>query len=317
MLAGGTHKMGNLRLEDCFLYAVDSPNDLARRLRVSTSALEQLANEAERYRLWTNRNGRLVEEPRPELQRLHAKVHRLLSRVAPPDYLQSPVKGRSYVTNAREHATGGASVKIDIRKFFQSVPKAAVRRFFREDMRCKGDVAELLAKLLSFEGHLPTGSSSSPIIAYYSFRRMFDEIAELARGQRLTMTCYVDDITITGSTDLGRTVREVQVIVGRAGLRSHKVKMFAAGRPKVITGVLVQGTTIKVPNRRQKAIAEVFNQLDHTTDPKEALHILNGLLSRLHEAGMIDPAFKARARSMELKRRHIRRQAMPELASTT
>lgn len=295
-----------LSLEDCHLYAIDSPVDLARRLGTSVSTLESLANADDGYKLWTNKDGREVEEPRPELQRLHAKVHRYLSRVMAPTFLHSPVKHRSYVTNAKAHTIGGPSVKIDIRKFFQSVPKAAVRRFFREDMRCKGDAAEILAKLLTFNGHLPTGSSSSPILAYYGFRRMFGEIAAYADANGLIVTCYVDDITVTGSVNLGQTVRELQSIIARAGLRSHKVKMFPAGRAKIITGVVVEGALVKLPNKRHRAIAAKFDELDAAVTADEELGVLNGLLSRLHEAGMIEPAFKARARSMERRRKEVR-----------
>ncbi len=303
----GVLTVTKLRLEDCHLYAVDSPADLARRLGISVDALERLANGCDQYKLWTTDDGRDVEEPKRELQQVHAKVHKYLSRVCVPNYLHSPVKQRSYVTNARAHAIGGPSVKIDIRKFFQSVTKAAIRRFFKGDMRCKGDVAELLAKLLTFNGHLPTGSSSSPILAYYAFLGMFREIETLAASQGLTVTCYVDDITVTGSANLGVTVQELQTIIARAGLRSHKVKMFAAGRPKIITGVVVDGFDIKLPNRRHRAIAEKFKELDQVDDPEEELRALNGLLSRLHEAGMIEPAFKARARSMERRRKEVRR----------
>lgn len=304
----GTSTVTKLRLEDCHLYAIDSPVDLARRLGISVDAVERLANACDQYKLWTTQDRRDVEEPVRELQQLHARVHKYLSRVEVPDFLHSPVKHRSYVTNAKAHAIGGPSIKIDIRRFFQSVPKAAIRRFFKEDMRCKGDVAEILAKLLTFNGHLPTGSSSSPILAYYGFLRMFREIDVLATSQGLAVTCYVDDITVTGSPNSGQTVRDLQAIIARAGLRSHKVKMFAARRAKIITGVIVDGFDIKLPNKRHRAIAEKFNELSQVEDPTEELRTLNGLVSRLHEAGMIEPAFKARARSMERRRKEVRRQ---------
>ncbi len=300
---------GKLRLEDCYLFAIASPADLARRLGTSVSNLERLANAEEPYKFWTTKAGRDVEEPQPDLQRLHARIHRYLARVQVPDYLHSPVKHRSYVTNAQAHATNQPTVKIDIRKFFQSVPRRAINRFFKEDMSCAGDVAALLGKLLSYKDHLPTGSSASPIIAYYAFRAMFHEIAELARAQDLVMTCYVDDITVTGSADQGQTVRDLQKIIGGFGLRSHKVKMFAAGSPKIITGVVVDGLAIKLPNKRHKAIADGFEEISQATTSEDELNALNRLVSRLHEAGMIEPSFKARARLMERRRAAVRKTA--------
>ena len=45
-------------------------------------------------------------------------------------------------------------------------------------MKCRRDVAGLLADMLTFEAHLPTGSAASPIIAFYAFKPMFDEIEQ-------------------------------------------------------------------------------------------------------------------------------------------
>jgi len=279
-------------------------------LGTTVAVLERLANSGDTYKLWTTDAARDVQQPVPELQRLHGRVHLYLSRVEVPDYLHSPVKHRSYVTNARVHAGAAPSVKIDIRKFFQSVPRTAVYRFFLDEMKCAGDVSAMLAKLLTYGDFLPTGSSSSPIIAYYAFRNMFDEIASFARQSDLVLTCYVDDLTLTGAASLGDTIKSLQQIIGRYGLRSHKVKMFAAGKAKIITGVVVEGSSVKLPNKRHKAIADGFDELDQTTGPAERLRILNRLVSRLHEAGMIEPTFKARARTLELERSQTRREAM-------
>src|SRR5690606_17397840 len=41
-----------------------------------------------------------VENPRRQLKMVQANIARLLGRIAPPDYLFCPVKGRCYVTNA-------------------------------------------------------------------------------------------------------------------------------------------------------------------------------------------------------------------------
>jgi RNA-directed DNA polymerase len=42
---------------------------------------------------------------------------------------------------------------------------------------------------LTYDAHLPTGGAASPIIAYYSFKEMFDEIDRLARSRDVVMTC--------------------------------------------------------------------------------------------------------------------------------
>ena len=170
--------MKKLRIELCFLYAIVSPKDLARRLStkycdVTSEELEALARDAGNFNVFPSRkNGkvRMVQQPRLKLQRLHRRIHDLLSRVATPDYLRSAVAGRSYITNAAAHDWGVPAIKIDVKKFFQSVPRGAVYRFFAGPMRCNPEVAGLLAHLLTYGSHLPTGGSASPIIAYYAFK---------------------------------------------------------------------------------------------------------------------------------------------------
>src|SRR5258705_185981 len=82
-----------------------------------------------------------------------------------PEFLHSAIKGRSYVTNASEHGPNAPTIKVDIRRFYPSIRAAAVFHFFRDHMQCAEDVAGILTKLLTVDGHLPTGSSASPILS--------------------------------------------------------------------------------------------------------------------------------------------------------
>lgn len=298
--------LGTLALQDCHLYAIASPADLARRLGTTIAELETLAESETAYRVWEKEDGREVEEPVRRLQRIHARVHRYLARVRPPKYLHSTIGGRSYVTNAKAHLGSGSLLKIDVRKFFRSVPRVAVYRLFRERLRCAGDVSGLLARVLTFRGHLPTGSSSSPIIAYYAFAEMFDEIDDLADKLGLVATCYVDDVTLSGAKATPGTLHDIRKIIARYGLQSHKAKIVRAGRPKRVTGVIVTTDGIRLPNKRHLAIARGFEDLRKASTVEDCLRILNPLISRLHEAGMIEPSYKARARTLEPMRRTVR-----------
>ena len=119
-------------------------------------------------------------------------------------------------------------IKIDVKKFFPSVTRAAIFNFFEGPMKCRRDVAGLLAELLTFDAHLPTGSAASPIIAFYAFKPMFCEIELLAKATGLKMTCYVDDVTLSGPRAIKRTVFEIRKIISRHGLKSHKARTGAS-----------------------------------------------------------------------------------------
>ena len=304
-----------LQISECWLFAIDSKVDLARRLsmegfKVAVADLERLSADAGNFKLFSIRQGnkeRPVQEPKRELQRIHARIHKLLARVQVPEYLHSAVKGKSYLTNARAHELNAPTIKIDVKKFFPSVPRRAVFRFFEKTMHCRRDVAGLLADLLTFDARLPTGSSASPIIAYYAFKPMFDALAELAERNSLKMTCYVDDITMSGA-QAGRSVLyEAHQIISKFGLKSHKMKAFPGNTPKIITGVCNAPAGERVPNRLHLKIKVGFEQLRNKGIGKEAGKIVGPLLGRLEAARQIDPAFGARAKTLraQIKTRQV------------
>jgi len=312
--------MTKLPIEQCFLYAIASPKDLARRLStkrcdVTAEELEALARDASNFNVFLSRkNGkaRMVQQPRPKLQRLHRRVHDLLSRVATPDYLHSAVAGRSYITNAAAHDCRVPAIKIDVKKFFQSVPRGAVYRFFAGPMRCNPEVAGLLGRLLTYANHLPTGGSASPIIAYYAFKEMFDGIHALAKAKALTMTCYVDDMTLSGLKASRSVLYQIRLLIAAHGLKSHKVKFLPANRPMVITGVAVTANGLRLPNRRHRAIGEGFKIYRSAASKTEAEKAFTKLLSRMHEAGQIEPHWKARAHTLQAEHRRKTNTAVSE-----
>lgn len=217
-------RRANLRIDECFLYAVNSPKDLARRLstkklKIDAKDVEVLATGSTNYKFFKIKD-RPIQEPKARLQAVHLRVHRLLSGVAVPAYLHSAVKGKSYLSNATAHDATQPIIKVDIKKFFASVPEDAVVRFLRNACKCRSDVARLFARLLVCNGKIATGSSASPILAYYAFKLMFDQIAELAAEHGLTFTCYVDDMTLSGPAATNAMVMKVRAIIAKFGLRA-------------------------------------------------------------------------------------------------
>jgi len=106
---------------------------------------------------------RTVEHPKPHIHRFHQRVFTLLSRIEPPLYLHSGVKGRSYITNAKAHRGCSRLVTLDIEAFYPSTRRWHVFEFFNDTMKCSPDVADIMASLLTYEDHVPTGRAASQI----------------------------------------------------------------------------------------------------------------------------------------------------------
>lgn len=299
------------QIDQCRLYKITSPVDLATRLKMTVERLESLAKDEGNYRIFDiEQNGkkRSIQEPKPLLQQLHARIHLLLSRIETPDYLHSAIRGRSYISNAQAHLNEGNVIKIDIKKFFRSVPKIAVYKFFLDHLKCAEHAAGLLANLLTIGGFLPTGSSSSPIMSYYAFKNMFDEIEELAKAHNLKMTCYVDDLTLSGQCATPKLSYQIRQIIAKNGLKSHKVRYFTTNRPKVITGVVIAKGKACLPNRRHFLIKKGYEDLCVAETPEKKLAILNVLISRVHEAAQIEASWLPKAKALQSLRHELKAQ---------
>ena len=186
------------------LYKLASRRKLAELLDLPRGELESVANGGIRnYSVFDTepkigKKKRHIEYPHAPLRRVQRSLTRLLGRIAPPAYLHSAYRRRSYVTNAAVHSYSQRSAKIDIRSFFQAADSSRVTRAFRDQFKCSGDVAAVLAKLTTVSGHIPTGGNSSTMISFWAYKPMFDEIHTMSLGAGVEMTCCVDDMTFTG-----------------------------------------------------------------------------------------------------------------------
>lgn len=284
--------------EQSRLYKIKSPAQLSCVLGVVEQDIRSLLRAADNYIRWEDRkSGRSIQRPKPLLKRVHDRAAFLLSRIKTPDFLHSSVKGRSYISNAIQHQPLLPSVKIDIRQFYPSARSQAVFHFFRDRMKCNGDVAGILARLLTVDGHLPTGSSVSPILSYFAYEDMYEEISILAKNRGCTMTCYVDDIVITGPCAGRRMIYDLKRILRKYRFTGHKTKLFRPQQPRVITGVAVTAGGCRLPNKRRINILEDAS-LVRSVGGEERTVIARRLVGRLYEAAQIDPRWRSRALAM-------------------
>lgn len=278
-------------------YKLKSRRKLASFFKSFTlKELEEFSLRHDNYSVfWITKNGkpRLVEEPKKSLDAIHRKIFIFLSRIVPPEYLQSGVKGRSYVTNARKHVGNHSVIKLDINNFFPSTTFQHVYKFFNKIMDCSSDVSALLARLSTCEGHIPTGSCLSQLLAFYSHFEMFDEIYNTASLAGATVTIYVDDIVVSGDGVSQKMLNKIRQIIIKSGLRSNKKKekSYSKNNSKIITGVVVRGASIGLPNFRHKKIHDEFLKLNASSgvEKEEVSKKLKGMLSA---ASQLDEKFK-------------------------
>jgi reverse transcriptase-like protein len=278
------HDRRTYSLDQSSFYRLPTRRKLARVLGVTPAELKALARSEGWYREFftPKKNGgtRLVEEPPRELKKVQKRIARLLGRIRPKDYLFCPVKGRSYVSNARRHRGNRIVRCLDVRKYFPSTLAWRVYRFFRVTMQCAPDVAEILTQLATFKGHLPTGSPLSPIMAYYAYCDVWERIAAIAAYYGWTLTVYIDDVTISGEQVRAKHLWEVKAAIHACGLRYHKEKCYI-DKPAEITGVIVAAQGLSAPNRQLLKARRVRRDISQLSRNEREDKILVGTLQGL------------------------------------
>jgi hypothetical protein len=208
------------------------------------------------YRVWTNDKDREIQAPKNWLEQVHKRIASLLSRIEVPDYVFSQ-KGRSNVSNAWRHRGNVPLIKTDINKFYPSTTRSKVVRLFLEEFQCASDIANILADICCYrQEKLPTGSPLSGYVAFLAARPMFDRIDLLARANNAKFSLLVDDITISGPNVGLQLLLEVRRIVRHSGYKTRggKSKTYSALRPKPVTGAIISGRRLLLPNKQHASI---------------------------------------------------------------
>lgn len=269
------------------LYKIVGLGRLEAVLRIDVSKLDRLL-APENYRVWINDKGREIQQPLKWLAQVHKRIGNFLSRIELPDYVYSQ-KGRSYADNAKQHTGNFPLGKTDISKFYPSTTRQMVWRMFTNEFKCANDVADILADICCYQQkHLPTGSSLSGRVAFFAARPMFDAASNIANESGSRMTVYVDDLTLSGPLVTKRLLVKVRQVVRRHGLRTKnaKTKTFPAEAPKTVTGAIIVGDNVCLPNSRHKKIWEARRSIREASE-SDREKLVRSLRGRLQEANQI------------------------------
>ncbi|MDD9893772.1 MAG: reverse transcriptase family protein, partial [Gammaproteobacteria bacterium] len=237
-----------------------------------------------------NGKERDIEEPLPKLRKVHCRIASLLCRIEVFDGLHSGRKGRSNISNALAHLGDNRNaITCDITKFYPTTRRTHIFDFFYNTMECSPDVADLLSKLVSYEEHIPTGSQISMPLAYFSNKRMFDEIEAAASSTQSVLTIFVDDLTISGPNLQKSFIKELERIVEKHGhkINRSKTRFYSSSDIKLITGAAIDGNSIFPRNKHLKALQDDLSEWFET--PTKKAKPISRILGRMTFIGSIEP----------------------------
>ena len=215
-----------------------------------------------------NGGERVIHAPKKELKFLQKK----LSNVLWECYLESieskskdknfktPVlshafeKGKSIITNSQMHRNKKYILNIDLKNFFDSFNFGRVRGFFikDKDFTVSPEIATVIAQIACYQGKLPQGAPSSPIITNLITRILDYRIVKIAKKYRFTYSRYADDMTFStnrelnsnklrASKELDNFLTELEEVIISSGfeINPKKTRLSNNMQRQEVTGLVV------------------------------------------------------------------------------
>ncbi len=135
---------------------------------------------------------------------------------------------------------------MDIHDFFPSISHQRIYKFFRR-LEWAPDVARLVTRLTTAEGHLPQGYPTSPRLAACCLETAGVRIHNFCRQQGVAVTIYVDDVILSADHRARNVVHLLKRALREAGFRVNPQKireMLRPGRQEILGLVVNEKTNV-------------------------------------------------------------------------
>jgi len=185
-----------------------------------------------------------TREIRPPNFFLKAVQRRLLKHfyrhLRMPPYLHGGLPKRSIVTHAQMHVGQYMVATFDIRDFYPCTARDHIEPVLFE-AGFRGQALSAVVSLVLLDDGLPQGAPTSGLLANLGFIPADRLIMRLCRRHLLRYTRFVDDLAISGASDVQRWLGGIKQIVASFGFRlaEDKTRFYRKSERQIVTGLVV------------------------------------------------------------------------------
>lgn len=243
---------------------ITSRNELADFIGVKRKVLTHILyveKEETRYKSFIipKRNGgmRTICAPNNELKYVQRKLAQALieymNYIRKKENIKSNISHafenkKGIITNAKIHRNKKLVLNLDLKDFFDSFHFGRVCGYFQKNkfFLLNKEVAIVIAQLVCYQGKLPQGAPTSPIITNLICQILDYKILKLSKNYKVDYTRYADDLTFSTNrnsfvNEQQQFIRDLETIINQAGFQINhsKTRLQYNNSRQVVTGLVV------------------------------------------------------------------------------
>jgi RNA-directed DNA polymerase len=251
--------------------------NISRLLFTDLFTLKELVNNPVymSYKIGKKSGGlRSIDSPDENLKRLQRNLNSFLQSYylcLKPESVHGFVpnffsieKRINIIENALPHVGKKYVLNIDLKNFFDTISANRIYQLFvGKHFNYNQSVATALALLVSYQGKLPTGAPTSPVISNFICLELDQCLMEFSKTYGLTYTRYADDLTFSSDQEISDLLLlMVKEIIHLNGFKvnNKKVRVKSSARQQTVTGLVVNEKV----NVDRKLIKQVRAMIHHT-----------------------------------------------------
>ncbi|MBI4918207.1 MAG: RNA-directed DNA polymerase [Acidobacteria bacterium] len=256
------------------IFPIKSLRRLERLLCVPREELRFLADAAEHHyrpfdRFRPRADGtvkvRHIDNPVDRLKSVQARINSRLLRTVPfPATMIGGVRRRGPRDGASLHCASPDLVTLDLSNCYPRTTNRQVFAVFRNTLGCSEEVARLLTRLTTRQGHLPQGAPTSGLLSNLCLLDLHQTIAGLAASRGLAFSQYVDDFALSGPGARNALGDILPMFFGHASARLNRSKLRCCGRGsrQEVTGICVNRRTMSARGPKYEALRNRVRSFD-------------------------------------------------------
>lgn len=247
-----------------------SLNHLAKQLSIPKDEITNIVDDIkhqyrvqllEKIKTDNSIKRRQIYHPSTRLKHILKAIDRhLLQRIILSSSVHGGRKNHSPLTNATCHIGKRYVQALDIRDFYPSISPKSVYNMFTQ-LNCSPDIARIITRLCTADGHLPQGYNTSPRIAILCLQPAIARIEKLCKGQGLEFSVFVDDLTVSGNKSPEPFVKSIKKILKQYGfiLHSDKTVVMKQKQRQTVTGIVVNNKP-NLPANKYRELRQILHR---------------------------------------------------------